>query len=591
MTNRRLTWVALCLGLIGAAGATCIIDDAREQPVGTSFGVAVSRPSTTRTVARGSHVGITWSLSNLTGEDATIIILVEERIGPKRTELTRLTIGSTTSRGDFTWDTTSFVSGDYAVVVRAETPSRSTEAGSLGRIFINEPPSFRFTRPEETTAVPEGGVLPITWTASDVNADGTVDLLLDLDLEHESGNEIAILRGRRLPGAEGNDVFDFAGTDVNGNPVPFGTYSLFARVRDAVNEELVVEADAQIITDNAAPSFTFTLPNDIVEVTSGEPIEIAWTVSDAERDPVFVTILYDDDNQNDTNDPTPPTVIVSRQRDDDGSGTASWDTTDVAAGTYQIQARFTDDINAEGFTVARFNVAILNAAPELTFTAPTGNEDFLATEPTLAIAFRVEDPDNDVLVDLKIDTDDNHANGNEITILSQRLVSKGVSDQTFDWDGNDSDGNAVPDGIYTLFSVTNDGERTPVTNTTTALIFRRSSADMPLIGFLDPEENSTINPGAFLNIRWRDDDPTGGATIRIVLDDDAAPNQIAETGKPEIQILGGRDASGDGILDRFAYQVQNLDPGTYYIHAYITAGLQSTATAQGRIIIPDPAAR
>ena len=99
--------------------------------------------------------------------------------------------------------------------------------------------------------------------------------------------------------------------------------------------------------------------------------------------------------------------------------------------------------------------------------------------------------------------------------------------------------------------------------------------------------------GSFVTIRWRDDDPSETATIRLAIDDDMNPQEATETDDPEMEILSGRVASGDGVQDTFSFQVPStLAPGTYFVFGYIdrdgAAPFEHSSVAAGRIIIRDP---
>lgn len=588
LRNLMLLPASCMLGL--AVGCIPLFDFAsREHPLGAQLATSVTTPEADRTILAGTAISVRWGLVNRTGQEATVIIEAERRDDRSRTKIFEQTTFETLIARTTSWDTTDFPSGDYAVLVRAAVGELTAEAGSPGRIFINAPASFRFTAPTTDTTLPLNGTVTIAWTAFDGDGDGRVTIGVDVDANHDSGNERTILADRTLPRTSTADSFNWDGRDTSGEILPAATYNVFADVTDSLHEAAVVEALATITTPNSQPSFAFTGLASDVTVGSGDSVTITWTASDADDD-VFVTILIDDDeSDDDATDSTPATVIVARQNDADGDGEASWDTTGFASGEYFVQARVEDDVNAALFVVAGGSVTLTNAAPEVTFTAPTEDTTFLTTDTPLSITFTVTDADDDVLIDLKIDTDDDHANGNEQTILQQRQVLAGTSDESFGWSGSLSGGGLAADGIYALFATAIDNVNPPATIVADALIFRRSSANQPLIGLLAPATPQTIDPGDFLTIRWRDDDPAGDGTIRITVDDDALPGEGTETGDAEVEILSGRSAASDDALDSFTWQAPALDPGTYHIFAYVSgSGGQQVAVAQGTVIIRDP---
>lgn len=576
------------------SGATCLplVDTVtRDVPTGTLLATSVNTPSSTRTVPQGAEIEIEWALSNLTGQNAVVTLLVERRTGVVRTTLTEIAVQTTTALQTFTWDTSSFSSGDYAVVARAVAGAQTTEAGSLGRIIVNEPSTFAFTAPAADVVLASGGTLTLAWTGGDADGDGNLSIFLDPDTDHESGNEVEILRGRALPVAVTAESFQWDGTGTDGNGVPSGTYGLFARLDDSVNTPMTVEGLAKVTAPNAPPTITITEPSEDVSIDAGDSFTIKWVVQDAE-DTAFVTILYDDDLfDDDDTDSTPAILLVDRQQDADGSGEFVWDSTGVASGTYSIHARVDDGTNDLVFLPSLFSITIANAPPAVAFTAPTSDTEFLNSDASFEIAFTVEDAD-DVLLDLKIDSDEDHANGNEIAILLQRLIKPGSTAQTFTWDGT-SPLPAAPigSGMYALFAIARDDVNERVITAADALILRRADADSVLIGLLQPARPVTVDPGDFVTIVWRDDDPTGTATIRLTIDDDQTIDDGTETGQTQMDILNFRLADEDGLLDQFDWQVPSLDPGTYYVFATISSGVpnENTSRAAGVVIVRDPA--
>ncbi len=591
---RFTTWcvgsAALLVAALSLSGATCLplIDNSRTGPQSVNFGISLSKPPADRTVAQGTALEIEWSLLNQTGRPATVTLLAQRAADRSRTVLTELAVDGSAARQTFQWDTTGFAAGTYSVIGHAALDTQSDEIDAPGRITINGPPVFSFTAPAADATLAAGGTLTIAWLGGDPDSTATLALLLDPDADHDSGNEILILDAVELPNTPADNSFDWDGNDRDGNIVARGTYSLFARITSGASDETVVESAARITTPDRPPTLTFTAPGGSTSVERGETLTIAWSVADPESIP-FVTILLDDDAENDAGDATAPRTLVTRQQDSDGTGEFALDTSDVSPGSYFLQALLDDGANDAVFVVSESTVTVNNAAPSVTFTAPAADVDFLTSQAALTIAFDVADVGDDVLVDLKIDTDDNNANGNETTILAQRLVTGGATGQSFDWTGADAQGAPVPDGIYRLFAVASDGTNGPVTSLAAAQIRRRTAGSKPLIALLEPNATQTLNPGEFLTIAWRDDDPASTATIDLSVDDDAVPDEGTETGAAPTTVLANREAVSDGVLDSFAWQLPSLAPGTYFIQAKITGGgFEQTSVAQGRLIVPDP---
>ncbi len=379
-------FAVLALTAILVAG-TCVPPpaDAPVEP-STSLGIAIHSPSVDRTVAQGTVVQIEWSAANLTAEPARVTLLAESRVDLSQTTLTTMDdVVGLTSLLVFEWDTSSVSSGQHVILARITAAGRTEEATASGKLSINGPALFEFTAPTEPRTLLAGETVTITWTASDSESGTIARIGIDLDENHDSGDEIFITDAE-LNETSQEGTIEWDGTDTTGTQVDDGTYFLFALIDDGFNPVQRV------------PGLT--------QITVGEG---------------------------------------------DGDKSDTGDGGDEDAGSDAV----------------------------LGIIKPDSNVEFLKGGDAVTIEFGINDPD-DLLIDLKLDTDDNHANGNELTILSQRFVSAGTKTDTFDWTGNDASGNAVPDGIYRLVLVASSGMGVPRTESASGLLFRRSPDTKPL---------------------------------------------------------------------------------------------------------------
>ncbi len=493
MLNSRVLWLSGA-SLFVTTSCIPVIDldeDDRVPTPARQLAVAVIQPASDREVPLGTLITIEWSTANLTGDEGVGTVFLRSREDLSETILQGgILITESRTSQSLSWDTAAFADGRYDVIVRVSAGGFDADATSAGEITVNSPPSFSFTEPvSDTTLAPDPDEpdgpdeVTIRWTASDPNADASLELFVDPDSDHDSGNEITLVE-RVVTDSAGVDSFTWDATDETDERVDAGTYFLVARISDDINPEQVIESAARLIVP-------------------------------AEPEPVVLAI-----------------------------------------------------------------------------TAPEDDVEFLVGADPLAITFTY-DEDEDALIDIKLDTDDSNTSGNERTILSQRLADADENEDTFDWDGTDSDGAAVPDGLYRVFLVLNRGSGTPQTVQGEGLVQRRSFAEQPLIGLLTPAVDQTVTPGAFVTIQWRDDDPEADSEVRLVIDDDNMPNEAVETGAAEIVILSGREADPDGVQDTFAYQIPaSLAPGAYFIFATAdrdsAAPFDHTSTASGRVIVDDP---
>lgn len=438
--------------------------------------------------------------------------------------------------------------------------------------------------PTVSRTVPQGTRIDVTWTAGNVTEKDAIASVIARN--NNDLSETIIEGGIRVApsGVQQTTIWDTT-------TYPSAQYALRVRIEsgDKSGEATAVGR----ITVDEAPVLTFTEPFEDATLnvsdsnSPGSNIVIRWSASDNKTGATAEIALDTDDDPNSGNELklTSATIPVGTGLDSFTFSGKDANNADVPKGTYSYFARIDDKVNPKRIVpgLAKIIVPEKPATIQLAITDPNADKQFLTGDSPLKIAYTIDEP-NDVLIDLRVDRDDVRTSGNEITILSQRLVAKATKSDSFDWNGNDSAGAAVPDGIYRIFIAVFRGGGAPTTADASGLIFRRSAENVPLISLLDPSTNQNVNVGAFVTMRWRDNDPNGTSVIRLL---------IQRSGDPEIEILNGRAASGTGVQDTFAYQIPaTLAPGTYSVRAEIgrdpNAPNENSSTAAGKIIIKDP---
>ncbi len=122
------------------AGAPClpfIDEDKRTAEPGTSLAIAIVEPTRALTVTAGNPVHIEWTAANLTGDSATVSVILESR-----TDLTQavlldsLGLNGTGGSGSLTWDTTGFT-GPYSIIARVVTPNLTAEGKSPALVTVS----------------------------------------------------------------------------------------------------------------------------------------------------------------------------------------------------------------------------------------------------------------------------------------------------------------------------------------------------------------------------------------------------------------------------------------------------------------------
>ena len=483
------------------------------------------------------------------------------------------------------------LTGSTCIPLLEETASLPETATTLG---------VTISSPETAATVPQGTVVDIRWaTMNQTGRSATARLYV------ESRTDLAqtvLVDGLSIEGTSSRltawDTSGFAG----------GAYVIYADITTSSGAQSSATGPARVTID-LPPTFEFTAPTENTEFVDGDTLTIEWTGYDAEGDG-RITLGFDPDTDHESGNEVfiGEAALPDGEDDTTTETTFDWEGNNLAGdavdpGVYNLFALVEDDLNDEQSVNAGVRVTVVEPEEEeeeetlgLGIIQPEEETVFLPTDDDLVIEFSVNEFE-DTIIDLELDGDNNHRSGNELTILSQRVVSGGTETDTFAWDGTLADGTPVSDGIYRPLIVMNTGDDVDIEEGP-ALILRRATEDKPLIGMLQPRQAMSGTVGNFVKIHWRDDDPTDSATIRITVDDDPTPAE-GEPGDPddmaELEIVSGREAPPDGdVQDSFQWRVPyTMEPGTYYVFGYIVVGGvdQHYAVAPGTLTIADPDAK
>lgn len=471
------------------------------------------------------------------------------------------------------------IAGGTCLPVIDNTARTTTEDPTLLAVAITEPVA------DDT--VPEGEIVTIGWTGSNrTSVAATVTVILE--------SRADLSRVTLVTDTPFNDAADSIPWDTTGYT---GPYSIIVRI--TAGDDTAEATSAGLITVDPAPSFTFLSPTADVDLDPNHPLTIRWIGADNNAG-VQIGIDVDQDHTN--GDET--TIAEPNLPETAEENEFEWDGTDLSgqpvdAATYYLYAIVDDSLNPQLFAEATGRITVPEPEDEGPQSAiildPNDDVDFLDSDGTLTIKYAVASS-QDALVDINIDLDDNHNNGNETTILFREFVEADTDPNDFVWDGKDtaSPPQDVPDGIYRIYLAISTGSGSPRNVDADGLVFRRDADDQPLIALIKPATNDEVDVGETVNIEWRDDTAAGEddeddtAQVRVVIDDDGDP---ATTGD-QTEILPDVDAAGDGVQDTFAWKVQSSQVtlgNTYYIIAYIKRGAdEHAAVAPGTIEINDP---
>ncbi|UCG31867.1 MAG: hypothetical protein JSU68_09390, partial [Phycisphaerales bacterium] len=500
-------------------------------------------------------------------------------------------------RDSFTWDGTDtdgvrVPPAKYYVRARLN-PGTANELTHLasGRVTVGGVgPTIQLLQPSSDVSPNAGATLNITWTDSDPDDDATITLFVDPDDDitdptHNSGNEITIETDISEDDPTDSYSWVTAGT-------PQGQYSVVGRIQDGAGSSAISSADGRVTLKNSPPVLEWVRPEGDAANT-------------------------DDNNQNG------PLVLI----DSAANFTSSY------GGNVAVRNLvFPDNLvrilkNTEGVFAGSYPVAEVLSATRVEMSSNPGDSDGagdveyritgdinLTRGTSPVFDFRTHDPEETATLDLYLDFDDDRENGNEIQILQgpDGTVPHDTDpqDDTFTWTGTeDIDFETVDPGNYRLFAEMDDGN---VDNQNTTVEFEgrlllRTGVGEPAITMTAPAAETAAIVGQPIEITWEDEDTEGGATITLVYDDDAMPNEAGETDDAEAQIEAGIDAdldAGDpgvgGNPDRRLWSWHPTDitkpavgEGTYYIFGYIgdngnpLTAPDMIAVAPGRVIIPN----
>jgi flagellar hook assembly protein FlgD len=467
-----------------------------------------------------------------------------------------------------------------------QTDREPVAEGELLGISVNTP--------SEDRTVPQGTPVELQWSASNLTED---DAFVSLILESRTDLTRTTLLDRQ-PMENTGETNSLTWDTTNYK----GPYAVIARIEaGGLSSE---HTGAGIVTVNAAPTFAFTAPTESTTFLIGNDnkLTIAWTGGDEEA---TAQIGLDTDDAHDSGNEV--FIHNATLTDPAGPGSIEWEGDDVggdqvASGRYNLFAKVSDDLNDVKYVDSPARLTVGKAVepepntptgPEI--TKPAEDTNYLTTNPSLTIEYK---PANtaEVLVDLKLDTDDNHGNGNELTILAQQFVEPNQPPPAFTWTGQTAGGATVDPGIYKLLMVVSTGSGTPTTTEGKGIVFVRTAEQQPLVALLEPATPRTVNAGEYVNLRWRDpndpndpNDPAdpNAANIKLEIDSSRDPNTPSAD---RAVILATRAAKPDGVQDTFAWQVPfTLAPKSYWIIATTTRGaLTSVSVSPAAITVRDP---
>jgi hypothetical protein len=353
---------------------------------------------------------------------------------------------------------------------------------------LSETISISMTAPTQTRTVAEGTKIQLSWSIFIESVNGAT--LTGLVERRPDQTSTVLFEGRALSSGSQSGSFEWA---------TFGFQSGLYVIRLRVIRDGVIVAEARSagdITIDGKPTLEFTLPTGDATLELNRSLEIAWRSRDPEAVATAIIGLDPDSDHESGNEITLTDFTLPAAEQEDMLEWRGEDSTGnrIDPNTYHLFSIITDEVSGGSTIDPGIRITIEPPAPDpndpnqpvdpndpntpvepaaLGIRQPDVDLEFQTLGPDLMIEYGVGQS-TEALVDLRVDSDQNNSNGNEQTILLQQLIEDPNGIGTFDWDGTDSSGDPIADGIYQLIIAVSQATGAPQTQTDDNLILLRS---------------------------------------------------------------------------------------------------------------------
>lgn len=226
-------------------------------------------------------------------------------------------------------------------------------------------PTIEVTQPKKKVMVTLGDDSPVNieFVGTIREADPispSITLFLDLDLQHDSGNEIAI------------DVLDAGETSYALNPetLEADTYYVGATLDDGVNAAVTDYATGTILVDPFAPNLEVSSPDLTDTVPPGTEVDVRWTTTNVGADDATVDVfrlMMDADGT-----PTTGTEISILDPTDADVKSATFITAE--SGLFQISVRLVfKDTSLQDMIVTAPSLVRVTSSPRIVWVGDLAN--------------------------------------------------------------------------------------------------------------------------------------------------------------------------------------------------------------------------
>jgi GH35 family endo-1,4-beta-xylanase/archaellum component FlaG (FlaF/FlaG flagellin family) len=415
-----------------------------------------------------------------------------------------------TSPYSFVW--ANVAPGTYTITAKATDNSGAVTTSTAITVVVNAPvniaPTVSITSPANNATFTSPASITINANAAD--ADGTV-------------SNVQFFNGTTLLGSDASSPYSFVWTNVAA-----GTYTITAKATDNSGAITTSTAITVVVNGpaNIPPAVSITSPLNNASFTSPASVTINATASDA--DGTVSSVQFFNGSTLLGSDATSPYSFV-------------W--TNVAAGTYSITAKATDNSGAVTTSTAvsiTVNPPVNNVAPFVSITAPANNDAFTGPA-TVTITAIASDSDGTV-------SSVQFFNGTTL------LGTDATAPYSFTWTN-------VGGGTYTITAKATDNSGAVTTSSAVMITVTAAVNQAPSVSITAPANNASFTAPASITI-------TANAS-----DADGTVNSV--------QFYNGTTLLGTDATSPYSFTWTNVAAGTYSITAKATdnSGAVTTSAA------------
>jgi predicted phage tail protein len=350
------------------------------------------------------------------------------------------TLLGTDTISPYSYGWTNVAAGTYSITAKAtdDKGAVTTSAAVSVKVNANQTPTVSVAAPANNATFTAPAAINITANAAD--ADGTI-------------TKVDFYNGTTLLGTDTTSPYSYSWASVAA-----GTYSITAKATDnlgAVTTSSAVSVTVAAAVANKPPTVSISTPANNATFTA--PATIAISATAADTDGTIAKVEFYNSTTLLNTDTTSPYSY-------------SW--TNVAAGTYSITAKATDNLGAVTTSAAVSITVGSNQAPTVSLTAPANNAAFAAPAASIIITANAADADGTIA---KVE----FFNGTAL------LGTDTTSPYSYNWTN-------VAAGTYSVTAKATDNNGASTTSAATTITVAANQP--PIIDFNEPvvDPNTTI---------------------------------------------------------------------------------------------------